>query len=608
MTAQLVYKISPSSLSEHLFSVSINVPSSESQSLHFSLPAWIPGSYMIRDFARNIHQISAKDENGAELSIVQTDKQSWEVINEGKAVQVDYLVYAFDLSVRGAYLFDEYAFFNGTSTFLEVKEMSNRPISLSITNNQVDQNWRIACSFTSVAEHKNDEETVYEYLCEDYQELIDHPVLLGQFEQHTFEVGETKFHLVLSGSTQTDIKKICRDLRPLCEHHMTMFDGFPEEEYWFIALLTEDGFGGLEHRASTALMYPRFHLPMKQDFKDTSDDDWRSADYQRFLSLCSHELFHTWHVKRNKPEVMISPDLSQEAYMEQLWIYEGFTSLYDDLSLARSKLITHERYAQILAENLTRLIRTQGRHSQTVTESSFNAWTKFYKQDAGSHNHIVSYYNKGAIVALLLDITLRDLSAGKYCLDNVMQILWRDYGSKNIGTHDHVIHDICKAHFDIDISAFLDIAIYSTIDLPYSQMLSSIGLKLHYRSRSGLKDLGGTPADKVALSGFGASYQDKDSGVILQSVQDGSPASRAGLQIGDILIAIDKWQVSSTTLQSILDSYASDINTAAENSMVTLTYLRQGRLIHSSMRVEAAILDTVYFSIEDASKFERWIQ
>jgi predicted metalloprotease with PDZ domain len=607
MTSPIVYKIQPLSLSEHIFSISINVPSNDCQSLHFSLPAWIPGSYMIRDFARNIHQISAKDENGAELSIVQTDKQSWEVINEGKAIQVDYLVYAFDLSVRGAYLFDEYAFFNGTSTFLEIKELRAVPISLFITNNQVENNWRIACSLSAVDEQAHGAHQVLEYCCEDYQELIDHPVLLGQFEQHTFQVDQTTFHLVLSGSTQTDIEKICLDLKPLCEHHMLMFDGFPGKEYWFITLLTEDGFGGLEHRASTALMYPRFHLPMKHEFQDTKDNNWRSPEYQRFLSLCSHELFHTWHVKRNKPEVMIEPDLSKEVYMEQLWIYEGFTSHYDDLSLARSKLISHERYAQILAENLTRLIRTQGRHLQTVTESSFNAWTKFYKQDAGSHNHIVSYYNKGAIVALLLDITLRDLSSGKYCLDDVMKILWRDYGANNIGTHDHIIHDICKVHFGVDISSFLDIAIYSTIDLPYSQMLSSIGLKLHYRSRSGLKDLGGTPADKVALIGFGASYQDKDSGIMIQSVQDGSPASKAGLQIGDILIAVDKWQVDSVKLQSILDSYAEEVNSLTEDKLVLMTYLRQGRLIQSELQLEPAILDTVYLSIEKPSIFEKWL-
>lgn len=211
-------------------------------------------------------------------------------------------------------------------------------------------------------------------------------------------------------------------------------------------------------------------------------------------------------------------------------------------------------------------------------------------------------------MALFLDITLRDLSAGKYGLDDVMRILWRDFGSKKIGTYDHVIHDICKENFNIDITAFLDIAIYSTIDLPYSQLLSSIGLKLHYRSRSSLKDLGGTPAEKVALVGFGASYQDKDSGVIIQSVQDGSPASRAGLQIGDILIAIDKWQVKSAELQSILDSFSADLHSSAEENTLELTYLRQGRLIQSDLDIEAAILDTVYLTIEEPSIFKNWIQ
>jgi predicted metalloprotease with PDZ domain len=551
---------------------------------------------MIRDFSKNIHNIEAASLSKEKLSIKQVDKQTWRVDNAAHGLQVTYQVYAFDLSVRGAYLFDEYAFFNGTSTFLEVKEFtknSSSPISLNIVNNQIEKGWQLCTSLTHQTVVENNGNTTHSFLCEDYQELIDHPVLMGVVEKHTFEVSGVRFHFVLSGNNETDVERICNDLKPLCKHHLDLFGGLPEKDYWFITLLCEDGFGGLEHRASTALMFPRFHLPMR------SETDVIPEQYQQFLSLCSHELFHAWNVKRIKPELMIAPDLSSEQYMDQLWIYEGFTSLYDDLSLARTKLINAQRYAEILGENVTRLNRTQGRHKQTVTQSSFDAWTKFYKQDAGSHNHIVSYYNKGAIIALALDITLRQLSGNRVSIDQLMQLLWSHYGIKNIGTPNNVIQTLCKEYFNIDISAFLDIAIYTTMDLPLDTMVQTIGLKLNLRSRASADDKGGKANSETLKHAFGATYKDQGSGVVLQTMHDGSPIVQAGAQIGDVLIALGQWQVNAGNLQRLLDNQ--------QTTKVDITLFRQGRIIRSSLPIRPAINDTVYFTIENADIFDAWI-
>ncbi|AEP30095.1 M61 family metallopeptidase [Brumicola nitratireducens] len=596
MADMLTYHIVPENLAEHVFNVKLSVPASKHNVIHLTLPAWIPGSYMIRDFSKNIHSIAAASPNKEITPIRQVDKQTWRVENAAPGLEVTYQVYAFDLSVRGAYLFDEYAFFNGTSTFLEVKEFTESattPIVVNIINNQLDKDWQLCTSLTQQAVVEFEGNATHSFICEDYQELIDHPVLMGIVDKHTFEICGVRFHFVLTGNNETDVERICNDLKPICKHHIDLFDGLPEKDYWFITLLCEDGFGGLEHRASTALMFPRFHLPMR------SETDVIPEQYQQFLSLCSHELFHAWNVKRIKPELMISPDLQSEQYMEQLWIYEGFTSLYDDLTLARTKIINPQRYAEILGENVTRLNRTQGRHKQTITQSSFDAWTKFYKQDAGSHNHIVSYYNKGAIIALALDITLRQMSNNRYSIDQLMQLLWSHYGIKNIGTPNDVIHTLCKAHFNIDISSFLDIAIYTTMDLPLDTMVQSIGLKLNLRSRASADDKGGKANKETTKHAFGATFKDQGSGVVLQTMHDGSPIVQAGAQLGDVLIALGQWQVNAGNLQRLLDNQ--------QSSKVDITLLRQGRIIRSSLPIKPAINDTVYFTIENAEIFDAWI-
>ncbi|MFQ3250708.1 MAG: putative metalloprotease with PDZ domain [Glaciecola sp.] len=596
MTDMLSYHIVPENLAEHVFNVKISIPASKHAIIHLSIPAWIPGSYMIRDFCKNIHSLHAESHSGQKLETSQIDKQTWQIANASDGLMVTYQVYAFDLSVRGAYLFDEYAFFNGTSTFLEVKEFTDNassPISLCIENNQVDKNWQLCTSYQKHSVVESNSIVKHYFTCEDYQELIDHPVLLGQVEQASFEVADTNFHVVFSGKTETDLQRICQDLKPLCQHHINLFGALPEKDYWFLTLLSDDGFGGLEHRASTALLYPRFHLPMR------SETELKSEHYQRFLSLCSHELFHAWNVKRIKPQIMISPELSSEQYSEQLWIYEGFTSLYDDLSLARANIIDPQRYIEILGENLTRLKQTQGRHKQSITESSINAWTKFYKQDAGSHNHIVSYYNKGAVIALALDITLREMSENRYSIDQIMQILWQEYGSCNIGTPDDVIQQLCKKHFQLDISEFLNTALYCTDDLPLDALVKKIGLKLHYRTQVSQSDKGGKPSTESIKHAFGATYKDQDSGLLLQTMRDGSPIARAGAQLGDILIALGQWQVNSGNLQRLLDNQVS--------SHVEITLLRQGRILRAQLPIEAAKADTAYFTIEDTKKFQCWI-
>lgn len=603
--SNIKYSVSLLSATEHLLSITMTLDVSPTKSLELCLPAWIPGSYMVRDFARNLHNIHAvaqsadNDANNEAIKLEQKDKQSWLLSTSTDTaltkVVVTYQIYAFDLSVRSAYINDEYAFFNGTSVFLYIKDQQHIAHTVLIESSSFASLFlhgtaNIATAMPSIESNVQD---VYAYQCEDYFTLIDHPFLIGLYEQHSFSFEGTQYHLVFTGEHGFDMSRMETDLRPIIKHHVDLFDGIPCQDYWFITLVCDGGFGGLEHLASTILQYSRFELPMPHDDPKMSDS------YQRFLSLCSHELFHTWHVKRIKPTLMHQPDLSQEVYTPQLWIYEGFTSLYDDLSMARCGVITPKQYVQVLNENFTILLKNTGRHKQSVSSSSFEAWSKFYKQDAGSVNHIVSYYNKGAIIALCLDITLRQLSNGKHNIDSLMKILWAQYGQVNVGTPDTVIQEICKHQLDVNIESFLHLATLSTIDLPYHSLLKSIGLHMDLRASQSMLDKGGNN-EGMNKADLGANISVSDKVIQVLGVFEGRAASQAGLQVGDKIIAFNHWQCDENRFVRLMNQFEF-------GESVPLHVLRDSRLIELHFPIQPAFQDTCNISIENETLFYDWL-
>ncbi|MEG3768028.1 M61 family metallopeptidase [Alteromonas sp. 14N.309.X.WAT.G.H12] len=583
----LHYALSVQSCAAHLFAVSLSIPATEQKSLTLTLPSWIPGSYMVRDFAKNIITLDATDSNGQALPTTKTDKQTWQIESLGNAVTVSYTVYAFDLSVRAAYLNDEYGFINGTSAFLQVQELSDLPCKLRISLPNTLSHWQIETSMPS-----NDDD---EYVSANYQELIDHPLFMGECVTDAIVVNGVEFVFLYSGNTPINTQRICQDMIPVCEHHLELFgEPAPVQRYVFMTLLSDTGFGGLEHRSSTALLYPRFDLPLQREGGKRTDQ------YITFLSLCCHELFHTWHVKRLRPQVFLSPDLSTEVYTPQLWIYEGFTSFYDDLTLARTGLISPQKYLEIVAQNLTRLHVSAGRKKQSVASSSFDAWTKFYKQDASAPNNIVSYYTKGGIIAFGLDLLLREKSHNNITLDHLMRALWEQYGKNEIGTPDHVIETLCQNTFNIDITDFVNSVVYDTCDVPLSNWLSNIGVSLHTRPKNGLTDKGGTPpASAYQIHPLGAMIKNAETGVTVQVVFEDSAACQAGLQVNDRIIALDGWVVNDVLLQRLLNQTSA--------SSLPITVLRDGRLLNLALPVLPKREEACYFTIDDEDKFADWL-
>lgn len=610
----LHFSLNLSQWQAHQFDVQLSIPAHSASSLTLSLPSWIPGSYMVRDFAKNIVSLSAKKTAAntlaaealtqSSVSIVKLDKQTWSIQTDGDACIIDYTIYANDLSIRSAFINHEYAFINGTSAFLQIAEFENSQHQLEITlGDTIPSNWnahtsmetREPCSLDSMIDaNANANARAWYFEAKNYDEFIDHPIYVGVADTYEFEVDNVNFTLLFSGINNIDYARIAKDLAPICQHHLSLFGSpYPVKDYLFMTLLADNGFGGLEHKYSTALLYPRFELPLVGDGEEKTDG------YVTFLSLCSHEFFHTWHVKRIKPNVMVKPDLSKESYTNQLWIYEGFTSFYDDVTLARVGTIPPQKYLDIVAQNISRLLQNAGRFKQSAAESSFDAWTKFYKQDASATNNIVSYYTKGGIIALGLDLLLREQSGDTVCLDDVMRVLWQQYGKDESGTPDNVIQTLCKAHFDIDVSGYLNSVVYHTDDVELDALVQRIGVALRTRAKVSSEDKGGLSLKSPMKRQLGATIKPAPLGLTVAQVFEGLAAMRAGILLNDNIIAINGHVVSQGKLQRILDTTL--------ESTADVSVIRDGQLLNVTLPIMEARKDMAFFEINDADVFGHWL-
>jgi predicted metalloprotease with PDZ domain len=357
--------------------------------------------------------------------------------------------------------------------------------------------------------------------------------------------------MAITGRIDCDGERLARDLEKICAAQVEMFGELPQmEEYLFLTTAVGDGYGGLEHKNSSALMCNRDDLP-RPGLQDAPDEG-----YRRFLGLCSHEYFHLWNVKRIRPKVFMEHDLSSEVHTSLLWAFEGITSYYDDLMLLRSGVIDRQSWLELLAQNITRLMRNRGRLSQTLAESSFDAWTKFYKQDENAINAIVSYYNKGALAALCLDLLMRRDSGGKHSLDDLMRALWLEHGKPGIGVTDQGIEQLAERVSGVKLGGFFDLALRSTDELPLAELLADFGIGMQLRPAKG-KDQGsalkqppsGDQAEPAATLGLRLAAGNEPR--IAAVFSDGA-AMAAGLAAGDLLVAIDGLKVTQDNLDKLL--------------------------------------------------------
>jgi predicted metalloprotease with PDZ domain len=576
-------------LSRHHFEVECRVdnPAAEQR---VSMPSWIPGSYLLREFARHVVAISATS-GGKSIAITKLDKNSWTCSGVRDELTIHATVYALDQSVRGAFLDRRRAYFNGTCLFLLPEGHDAEPCEVVIEppEDAAAAAWRVATAMRTAAVGTRGFGT---YCAADYDELIDHPFEIGDYAAVSFEAAGVPHELVIAGRFDSDVERVATDLRQLCEAQIDFFGRPPPfDRYLFLGLAVGDGYGGLEHRASSSLVFSRDDLP-----KPGETDVPRN--YQRFLGLASHEYFHTWHVKRTKPAAFMPYRLDRRNHTRLLWVFEGITSYYQDLFLLRSGLIGVQAYLRRLGELLTRVYRTPGRFHQSLADSSFDAWDSLYKPEANSPNTSVSYYTKGALTALALDLTLRSSGPGERSLDEVMQALWRRYGTLGTGVPEDGFERLAVEIGGQKLATFFDTAVRATLDLALGDLLALFGVKLQMRGAAGPADTGGTPVTKDDVPvHMGASYRAADGGVELLVVLEGGPAQAAGLSPGDLVIAVDGLKVGERSLLNRLARRAHDEH-------VRVTAFRGDELIDVVLELRPPPADTCYLELDGEPRDE----
>ncbi|WP_027995392.1 M61 family metallopeptidase [Simplicispira psychrophila] len=594
------YRVEIADLHAHLFRVTLTVAAPQPlQAL--SLPVWIPGSYLVREFSKNLQSLRAQ-QGGMSVPVLQHDKQRWHVACDStQPLEVQYEVYANDPSVRTASLDATRGFFNGTSLCLAVEGQIDQPCTLDIVapeNIANTADWHCATGLFSL---NIDASGFGLYQAADYDELVDCPVEMGSFWSASFHAGGVAHRFVVSGAAPSfDGKRLLADARKICQTAIAFWHGKgrpPFKNYLFLLNAVHDGYGGLEHHNSTALICARSDLP-RSNAPHTNDG------YPTLLGLISHEYFHAWNVKRLRPSEFRHYDYTQENYTELLWFFEGFTSYYDDLLLRRAGLIDDAAYLKLLTKAAHQVLQAPGRHVQTVAQASFDAWVKFYRVDENTANATISYYTKGALVALCLDLTLRRESNNNHTLDDVMRALWQRCQGGPMAESDvrAVLQEVSGRSFDAEIDAW----VHSTAELPLAELLAAHGVTLQAEAPQ--------PAQRLGLR------VTENHAVQIKAVLRGGLAERAGMAAGDEWLGIEVegqgWRLQKLEQLALL---------AGNTTPVTALVARDGRLLRLPLQLPnpatsatsrprksrtsaaAPVSDTVSLCITDAAAVQRWL-
>ena len=532
----ITYRIEIADAHAHLFHVTLNIPEPAAEQ-RLSLPVWVPGSYLVREFSRHLSGLAATQE-ARPLPLRQLDKATWVVRCSGRgALSVSYDVYAFDTSVRTAFLDADRGFFNGTCLCLRVEGREAQAQRLELHG--LPRDWQVATALPAL---QVDASGHGSYRAANYDELVDSPVEMGRFWRGAFQAAGVPHEFVVAGALPDfDGARLLADARRICDaaialwHPPTARDGGaaaqqsssrpPFERYLFLLNAAEDGHGGLEHRASSALIAPRRDLPRHES--NGAQPPEISDGCVNVLGLISHEYFHSWNVKRLRPTEFAQYDYTRENYTELLWFFEGFTSYYDDLLVLRSGLIDASRYLKLIAKTVSSVLAAPGRRVQSLAEASFDAWVKFYRADENTPNATISYYAKGSLLALALDLSLR--REGGASLDAVMRELWRAGAGGPIGEADiaAALERIGGRSFEHELAAW----VHGTEDLPLQPLLAGFGVEWQPQPATLAQRLG-LRVNENALTGIRISH-----------VLRGGVAERAGLAAGDELLAVCDWRL-----------------------------------------------------------------
>ncbi|AQZ98308.1 peptidase M61 [Comamonas kerstersii] len=577
LTASLHYHVELHHLHAHQYRVTLRIATPAAQQL-VSLPVWIPGSYLVREFAKNLQELNAR-QNGQPIAVQQLSKHQWQLDCSANApVELSYLVNAYDTSVRTAWLDQRRGFFNGTSLLLRVHGQEAQPHQLRISPSAQVPDWKLATGLSAV---EVDAQGFGTYTAGNYDELVDCPVEMGNFWSSSFTARGVPHRFVVAGAPASfDGERLLRDAQKVCEAEIDFWGVAPHSSYVFMLNVTHDGYGGLEHCNSTALICSRSDLP-RQGVDKASDG------YVQLLGLISHEYFHTWNVKRLRPAELVPYNYDQENYTELLWFFEGFTSYYDDLLLRRAGLIDNATYLKLITKTLNQVQQTPGRKVQSVAQSSFDAWVKYYRQDENTANATVSYYTKGALVAMSLDLKLRQ--EGQTTLDAVMRALWQRCQGSAMSEADvlTVLQALTGRSWETELQAW----VHGTQELPVTELLAAHGVA--------------ADADQpVPAQALGLRVQESHS-VLIKQVLRGGLAEQAGMMAGDewygIEIAGQGWRLGKL---EELAMYAPQGTTS-----ITALVARDRQLLRLTLPLPqaSAPLSNYKLRVQDEAAVNRWL-
>ncbi len=565
----LHYQIEFDDYRQHLIHVTLRFLADPTQVL--SLPTWIPGSYLIREFSKHLESVKAYDEDGRLLQISKFEKNKWRLFNtDHELITVEYDVYAYDLSVRGAYVDQSRLYVNPACVCLGLDGQEDKAIEVEIFLPPELKHFQLATGLP----HKSFVSGRYTLKAKDYAELIDAPFELAEQSRFSFQAAGIAHEFVISGKHAMNAARMQQDLEKICGTEIAMFGSAPFKNYTFMTMATGNSYGGLEHPNSTSLITPRDDLPKADEPLEPS------KEYQRFLGLCSHEYFHSWLVKFIRPENFANYNLNKEGYTSLLWIFEGFTSYYDDLILLRSGVINQESYVTLLKAQIERYLQNPGRSVQTVAESSFDAWVKFYRPDENTNNAGTSYYNKGCLVALCLDLGLRLRGSS---LDALMRKLYEN-AQQGIQVSERTIFDLCRELTGQDWAEQINHLINTTDELPLDQLLPEFGFSFELKNEQALP--------------FGLKVVDKPEGVLIQTARRDGAAAKVGLSANDVILAIDGLKAS----EKLLAKYVKQAGT------YSVYAFRRDELMQFELQAAETSLTTVELKVEDQAKADKWLK
>ncbi len=592
-TAGIRCTVSVGSAHAHLFAVTLRVQR-PAKNQRFSLPVWIPGSYLVREFSQHLQRLGAR-QGGRAVPVRQLDKHRWQVQCEAGAVlELRYEVYAFDPSVRTAYLDAARGFFNATSLCLRVLGQEDQPHALALEAGEATRGWQVA---TGLPPRRVDADGFGLYQAQDYDELADCPVEMGRFWSGEFTAGGVPHRFVVSGAGEgLDGARLLADAQRICEAQIRFWHGDageqpPFQRYVFLLWATGEGYGGLEHRNSTALICQRGDLPHRRAPGEPTEPLKATDGYTTLLGLISHEYFHTWNVKRLRPAEFARYDYDTENHTELLWFFEGFTSYYDDLMLRRAGLIDDAAYLQLVARTLNQVRQTPGRLVQTVAQASFDAWVKYYRVGENTPNATVSYYTKGALVALCLDLTLR--AEGHATLDAVMRELWRRCAGGPMREADllRVLAQLGRRSYAPEIAAW----VHGTGELPLPSLLERHGVKASFEQAPIAQQLG----LRVSEPGHA---------VVLKTVLRGGAAEAAGMAPGDEWLGVEFAPARRGGAPEAWRLHKLDELPALRAARSSLTALvsRDRRLLRLPLRWPTAS-HTVRLAVDQTAPVQAWL-